>query len=284
MHLAQVKGWFADEGLHLDIQDGRGSGSTLQIVNAGHADVGQIQVGLVAGARELGAKVKSFAGWGRKTDLCVLVDRGSNIERIADLRGKSLVVFAASPWAPFIDSFLAAGGLDRTTTNVIFVDPAALWGTYTAGRADGLMSTAGSAVPIAAPVRPSRVILASDAGIAFPSYGLIASEDTLKNRSAALRKLVRIQQRAWQYIEDGHVGEAVDAMLKQRPDSNLKPDVLREQIKITLEYFDTPATLGKPLGWQAEEDWRAALQSLEKAGVVKPGWTVSDYYTNELVQ
>jgi NitT/TauT family transport system substrate-binding protein len=59
---------------------------------------------------------------------------------------------------------------------------------------------------------------------------------------------------------------------------------LREQIEITLEYFDTPATLGKPLGWQAEEDWRAALQSLEKAGVVKPGWIVSDYYTNELVR
>jgi NitT/TauT family transport system substrate-binding protein len=284
MHLAQAKGWFADEGLHLDIQDGRGSGSTLQIVNAGHADVGLIQVGLVAGAREQGAKVKSFAGWVRKTDLCVLVDRGSNIEKIVDLRGKSLVVFAASPWAPFIDSFLAAGGLDRQTANMVFVDPAALWGTYTAGRADGLMSTTGSAVPIAAPVRPSKVILASDAGIVFPSYGLIASETTLKNRSAALRKLIKIQQRAWQYIKDGYVGEAVDAMMKQRPDSNLNPNVLREQIEITLEYFDTPATLGKPLGWQAEEDWRAALQSLEKAGVVKPGWIVSDYYTNELVR
>src|SRR5919199_2659359 len=59
MHLAQIKGWFADEGLNLDIQDGRGSGNTLQLVNAGQADVGQIQVGLVPGAREQGAKVKA---------------------------------------------------------------------------------------------------------------------------------------------------------------------------------------------------------------------------------
>jgi len=284
MHLAEVKGWFADENIDVDIQDGRGSGNTLQLVNAGHADVGQIQVGLIAGAREQGAKVKSFAGWGRKTDLCVLVDRNSNIEKIADLRGKSLVVFAASPWAPFIDYFLAAGGLDRGTADVKFVDPSALWGTYSTGRADGLMSTTGSAIPIAEPVRPSKAILASDAGIIFPSYGLIATEDTIANRPGVLRRLVKTQQKAWRYIKDGHIDEAVDAMLKQRPDSNLKPDVLRSQIKITLDYFDTPATIGRPLGWQADEDWRATLQVLEKVGVVKPGWNVADYYTNDLVQ
>ena len=40
MHLAQNKGWFKAAGLDVDIQDGRGSGSTIQLVNAGQADVG----------------------------------------------------------------------------------------------------------------------------------------------------------------------------------------------------------------------------------------------------
>ena len=40
MHLANVNGWFKDAGLEVDVQDGRGSANTLQLVNAGQFDVG----------------------------------------------------------------------------------------------------------------------------------------------------------------------------------------------------------------------------------------------------
>src|SRR6201996_657164 len=102
MHLAQNKGWFKETGLDVDIQDGRGSGNTIQLVNAGQADVGQVQVGLVGSARAKGATIRAIATFQRRTDLCVLVDRDSPISRAADLRGKTVVVFAASPWAPFV--------------------------------------------------------------------------------------------------------------------------------------------------------------------------------------
>jgi NitT/TauT family transport system substrate-binding protein len=283
MHLAQEKGWFTAEGLAVDIQDGRGSGNTLQLVNAGQADVGQIQVGLIAQARANGATVKSIAGFGRRTDLAVLVDRDSPIKTVQDFKGKSIVVFAASPWAPFIDSWLKAGGLNRETVNVMFVDPAALWGTYTAKRADGLMSTVPSAIPVAEAPRPSKAVLASDAGVAFPSYGLIATEKTLAERKPALQRMVKIQARAWDYLRSGHIDEGVEAMLKQRPDAKLDAKVTREQIRLTIDFFDTPATEGKPIGWQAEQDWVDALRSLEAAGAIKAGWKPSDYYTNELI-
>ena len=71
MHLAKEKGWFKDAGLDVDIQDGRGSGNTLQLVNAGQADVGQIQVGLLPQARENGSTAKAFAGFDKRTDLAV---------------------------------------------------------------------------------------------------------------------------------------------------------------------------------------------------------------------
>lgn len=283
MHLAQDRGWFEEAGLNVEIQDGRGSGNTLQLVNAGQVDVGQIQLGLLGAAREQGATIKSFAGFQRKTDLCILVDKDSDINEISDLEGKTLVVFAASPWAPYIDEFLAAGGLDQEKTEVLFVDPSALWGTYTAGRADGLMSTIGSAIPVAEKTRPSRCMMLSMADLFFPSYGLIATEETIAERSDELRKLVEIEQRAWAEIkENPEIG--AQAIIHQRPDANLDPDVLREQVKITVDYFDTPATEGKPIGWQAAEDWEATLKGMEKIGLVAPGWKVENYYTNDLVQ
>jgi NitT/TauT family transport system substrate-binding protein len=78
--------------------------------------------------------------------------------------------------------------------------------------------------------------------------------------------------------------DGVKAMIAERPDARLDPVILLNQIKLTLDYFDTPATKGKPIGWQAREDWEAALRSMEAAGVVNAGWNVSDYYTNTLVE
>lgn len=284
MHLAEVKGWFKEANLVVDVQDGRGSGNTLQLVNAGQVDVGQIQLGLLAQARENGATVKSFAGFDRRTDLTVLVDRESGIRKVQDFKGKTLVVFAASPWAPLIDLWLKQGGLDRNTVTITFVDPAALWGTYTTKRADGLMSTIGSALPVANGPRPSHAVLAEDAGIAFPSYGLIATEATLKAKPDVLKRLVATQQKAWAYMRDGGIEEGVDAMLKQRPDARLDRKVQREQIQLTIDFFDTPATKGKPIGWQAEEDWKKHLDMMLAAGALKAPGKASDNFTNDLIQ
>jgi NitT/TauT family transport system substrate-binding protein len=283
MHLAQNQGWFKQANLDVDIQDGRGSGNTIQLVNAGQADVGQVQVGLVGSARAKGATIRSIATFQHRTDLCILVDKDSPMSRVADLRGKTVVVFAASPWAPFIDVYLKSGGLSRDDVKIDVVDAAALFGTYIAKRADGMMSTTGSALPIAEASRRSKCLLASDAGIAFPSYGLVAREDTIVSKGPALHRLIEVEQRAWQQLrknpEDG-----VKAMMAERPDARLDPVVLLNQIKLTLDYFDTPATEGKPIGWQAKSDWEAALKSMQAAGIVNAGWNVDDYYTNALVE
>lgn len=283
MHLAQNKGWFKEAKLDVDVQDGRGSGNTIQLVNAGQVDVGQVQVGLAVSARAKGATIRSIATFQRQTDLCVLVDKASPIQKVADLRGKSVVVFAASPWAPFIDTYLKAGGLTRDDLKVEVVDPAALWGTYIAKRADGLMSTVGSAVPLAEAARPSKCLLASDAGISFPSYGLVARDEVIASRGPVLKRLIQVQQRAWEHLRS-NPEDGVKAMIAERPDAKLDPAVLLGQIKLTLDYFDTPASKGKPIGWQAASDWEAAAKSMEAAGVLPAGWKAADYYTNSLVE
>ena len=283
MHLANVNGWFKEAGLEVDAQDGRGSANTLQLVNAGQFDVGQIQVGLLSQAAASGAKLKAFAGFMRATDLSVMVSKESGLTKVADFRGKTIVVFAASPWAPFVDLWLKAGGLSRDTVTMMFVDPSALFGTYTSGRADGLMSVLGAALPVAEKAQPSRAIMASDAGIYFPSYGLVATDSVLQSKRDALGRLVKVQQRVWAWLRDGHLDDGVAAMQAQRPDARLDPDILREQLRLCLTTFDTPATQGKPIGWQSEADWEGGIATQVAAGVVKPGLKATDFFTNEFI-
>ena len=40
LHLAVSKGWFKEAGLEVDVQDGRGSINTIQLVAAGQIDFG----------------------------------------------------------------------------------------------------------------------------------------------------------------------------------------------------------------------------------------------------
>ena len=44
--------------------------------------------------------------------------------------------------------------------------------------------------------------------------------------------------------------------------------------------MNTPHTVGKPIGWQSEADWAAAIKTMVEAGVIKPGHKPGDFYTN----
>ena len=283
MHLAEKKGWFEEAGLDVDVQDGSGSANTIQLVAAGQADVGQVQLGVMAVAREQGADITSIAGFFRKSDLAVLVDVDSDIRTGADLKGKSIVNFNGSPWSPYVASYLQAVGLKEGDANIVAVAPAALMSTYTARQADTVMTTAPFGLPIIESSRPSRAILMADAGIAFPSYGLIVRNEMLAERKDALKKLVEIQVRAWNYIYDGHIDEGVEAIMAARTGMKLDPKVLAGQIELYEDFIFTPASEGMPFGVQTEADWAKALADTEKAGIVAAGRAPGDYFTNELV-
>ena len=125
--------------------------------------------------------------------------------------------------------------------------------------------------------------MASDAGIHFPSYGLVATDAVLKSKHDALQRLVQVQQRAWAWLRDNHLDDGVAAMQKQRPDARIDADIAREQIRICLTLFDTPSTKDKPIGWQSKADWEGCIATQVAAGVVKPGLNPDDFYTNEMI-
>jgi NitT/TauT family transport system substrate-binding protein len=283
LHLALAKSWFKDAGLDVDLQDGKGSINTLQLVGAGEVDVGQLSVGLVPLAQESGMKVKSIAGFARRGDLSVLVPVDSPIKTAADLRGKRIVSFSASPWVPFIDPFLKTLGMKREDVKMVFVDPNAMYPTYSSGQADAVMTLAPFAMPVLAKTTPSRAIDAADQGIAFPGLGLVTRDALIAGRPEVIKKVVDATIRSWKYIYDGHVDEAVQAIVKNRPDSKLDPDVLQGQIVAYKSYFDTPNTAGKPLGWQSDKDWADAFKTMTEAGIIKSSHRPEDYYTNAFV-
>jgi NitT/TauT family transport system substrate-binding protein len=282
-HLAVVKGWFKEAGLDVDVQDGRGSINGIQLVGAGQIDFAWVSLGPMAIAREQGLPVTSVAGVFRRGDLAVIVDEKSNIRVPADLAGKRIVCFTASPWFPFIDPFLKTAGLSRSDVNLAFIDPTSLFANYASGQSDAVMTLGPFALPVINVTRKSRQIVASDYGIAFPSFGIVTREETIAKRAPTVERFVKTALRAWAYILDGHEGEAADAVMALRPGIKLNRDVLIGQANSYKEFIDTPNTRGKPLGWQSELDWQAAMATMQTAGVLKAGHKPEEFFTNRFV-
>jgi NitT/TauT family transport system substrate-binding protein len=281
-HLALRKGWFKDADIDVELQDGKGSINTLQLLATGEADIGEVTTGIVPIARESGMRVKTVLGLARRSALSVLVPEESTLRTAQDLRGKRIVLFAASPWTPFVDTFLKSAGMTRTDVQMVMVDPAALLPTYSSKQVDAFM-TLGPGAAHVLKSRPSRAIDADQYGIIFPDHGLVVNEDFIKNRAPVLRKVIEIAVRAWKYTLDGHEDEAIDAVMADRPNYNLDRDILKAHLNLYKAYIDTPNTIGERFGWQSPKDWEAANKTLVDAGVIRPGRDIGDFYTNEFV-
>ncbi len=284
LHLANQKGWFKEQGLEVDIQDGRGSINSIQLVGAGQVDFGWVNLGPMAIARESGMTLRSVAGIFRKGDLSILVDEKSAIRTPKDLAGKKIVLFTASPWMPFLDLFFKNGGLSRSDVNIVFVDPTSMFPNYASGQSDAVATLGPFALPVINVNRPSRQILAADYGIAFPSFGLLTREETIAGKPQTVQKVVSTVLRSWTYILAGREGEGVDAVIAARPNAKLDRNVLLGQIDLYKAHIETPSTKGQPLGWQSDTDWEAAIKTMEAAGVIKPGKKPGEYYTNQFIK
>jgi NitT/TauT family transport system substrate-binding protein len=281
-HLAAQKGWFRAPGLDVELEDGNGSVTTVQIVGQGRFDVGHASLAPMMIARDKGLPVRAIANFARKSDVGLLVPQGSGITSPKQLAGKKLVFTAGSLEAPFLDAFLATGGLKRDQLELLNVDAAAKTSTYLTGRADGVFSTVPFVVPIVAANRPADAILFADYGLEFPSFGLFATEDKIKQRGPALGKFASVVSGTWRYIYEGHEDEAVQAIIAARPQARLDPKILRGQIDSVTPFFLTKASEGKPIGWMMEEDWAAAVKTLASAQLIKSG-AAGEFFTNELL-
>ena len=283
-HLADQKGWYEEAGLDIYFEDGNGSVTTVQIIgssdnfDAGHAALAPMMI-----ARDKGLPVKAVAPFVRRNDIGVLVPKDSGMKGPADLKGKKLVYTAGSLEAPFMEGFLAAGGLTRDDVELLNVEAAGKVTTYAVDRADAVVSTIPFVLPFVQKQRPSNSIPFADYGLNMPSFGILASEAKLKTRGEDISKFASVTARAWEYIMNGHEDEGVEAILASRPQARLDKAVLRGQIDALKPYFGKPVE-GFRMGQPIPAEWEEAVQTLTKVGLIEKGLPATDFYVTDMVK
>ena len=281
------KGWFKAEGLDVDLEDGKGSSLTVNLVGAGNYDVGYANAGAMAIARDKAAMpLKSLANVVREPSIGLWVSKESGIMNVADAskRGKFRITFTQGSFeGPFMHAFIKAGGGKVSNFNLMNVEFQAKMSLYLAGESDGVVTSIPFFAAMLESKKPSRAISFGSVGLQVPDHGVIAHEDTIANKPAQLAGIVKAISRSWDYMlkNDANANDGIKIMIKMRPKQKATYDQIKAQWVNYLPLVYTPSTKGKPAGWQAPEDWAKAIKLLIEAGVVKPGAKPTDFYTNE---
>ncbi len=283
LFLAKDKGWYRDAGLDVELLNGRGSNYSIQVLSSGHADIGEGHLTPLMFARQHGAKIKSIAEWYRADGLSLIVGKDTGIKTLADLKGKRIGIVAAGPWPPILPSFLKQFKLTKDDLQLVYLSAASLFTTYRAKQLDGLL-TVDLAFTEANPLRPSVMFEASDYGVKIPGTGLYVREDELTGKKAdIIKRFLKVSVRAIKYIANGHEAEGAEAIHHLRPQTKLSVEHLTAQVKMMKVYRETPATKGKPEGWQSPADWKERVAYLKGLGLLKGDPAATDFYTNALL-
>lgn len=125
--VAEDQGYFADEGLSLNIQETEGSGFVTQQIIAGNADFGWAGAPSDVIAFNTDPSLRALACNHEKNIFSINVLAGSDITDVADLDGRVLGITAKGGGEePMVDSVIAANDLDLEVLPVGEAGPAAI--------------------------------------------------------------------------------------------------------------------------------------------------------------
>lgn len=192
---ALKKGYYAEEGLDVEILGGRGSGTVIKEVAAGTLDIGFADSGTLAIARaNENVPVKLVAVVYADSPHALIVLKDSGIKNAKDLEGKTLSDAAGSSNYKLFPAYARAGGADPAKAEWVFSESTALVGLLLSGKVDAIGQFSVGAPLLAKRAAPKEISVLhyKDApGFEIYSNGIIVREDTLKEKPEMVKKFVR---------------------------------------------------------------------------------------------
>ncbi len=282
--LGKERGFYDQEGIELDIQEGRGSGVTVQAVAANTATFGYVDVPTMIKAAAKGAPVKSVGVALQLSPMSVMGFTDKNIREPKDIVGKTVAVTPGDSMSQVWPLFLKKTGLKETDFKTVSGDAQTKLNAVMTGQADLLLGyVMDQAIKLQdATKKPVYPIRFADYGVNMISSGIIVNTETLKSKPDMVRRFLRATTRALEEAEKNPEA-AVDAMLKANPKAGVRETLIIGLKQTTALYHTKETAKLRPLRVSAA-DVNESLDLLAQYGGMDPAtrgkpedWVVLDY-------
>lgn len=279
VYVADREGFFADEGLDVDIQHSAGGGEHLQLLVAGEVHVTTQDAAVVMQRRaDPGLPLVSIGLIGQTGQQAYVALQESGISTIEDWEGRRIGFKGTPP--PDLFALLDAAGLEESDVELINVgfDPRVL----TEGQID-VYPVFKSNEPDTLSKLGFDLVMWDAAEYGIPTLGLtyVTSEQILEEESDALAAFMRAVLRGIEFAEEDIEG-ALDAVMVHAGE-----EADREHQRFILETELAEArgdvTREHGLGYQTLEQWQSLADLLITYDALPEGFDASSSFTVEVL-
>jgi NitT/TauT family transport system substrate-binding protein len=282
--LGKERGFYDQEGIDLDIQEGRGSGVTVQAVAANTATFGYVDVPTMIKAAAKGAPVRSVGVALQLSPMSVMGFAEKNIRAPKDIAGKTVAITPGDSMSQIWPLFLKKTGIKETDFKTVAGDAQTKLNAVMSGQADLLLGyVMDQAIKLQdATKKPVYPIRFADYGVNMISSGIIVNNETLKSKPDLVKRFLRATTRALEESEKNPEA-AVDAMLKANAKAGVRETLIIGLKQTTALYHTKETAKQRPLR-VSMTDVSESLDLLAQYGGLDPAtkgkaedWVVLDY-------
>jgi NitT/TauT family transport system substrate-binding protein len=280
IQLAKGKGYFSQAGLDVSFAIGRGGVDVAKEVGAGNAPLGGIVADGPILVRQNGVPIKIVAVFGGKGFMQLVVREDANIQKPADLKGKTITVMSYQDTTFYaLLGLLASAGLTQDDVEIQAAGPVGVWQMVATGRSAGMAGVPDWIPPLRAAGVPVRV-LPTDEFFPHMAQGIGASDQIIKDKPDMVHAFVKAALHGMKDIMDNPAA-AADDFVKFVPEWQGKTD----QIKAAFTYYDQLVYPGQSVLGEIDPARLAKLQDFYLAkGIIAKKTPVDELYTNQFIK
>lgn len=243
-----VLGYYHAAGIDLEIEPGKGSGTTSQLVAAGSTDLGLANGPSAIAIAAKGAPIKIIAPIYQTSDWGITSLIDTPIASPKDLEGKSIAIAPGGADIALFQLMLDKNGVDKSKINILSADASGHIGLLAEKKVDGVSAAPGDVMlPLSEKGIKTKMMYYRDQGAPLVGLSLVARDDKLKENPDLYKRLVDATLRGYAAAAKDPEA-AVDALLSRYSDAGAKKVLLEELTQYTTaEYCVSGAKgFGKP--------------------------------------
>lgn len=246
--VALDKGYYAQRGLDVTIQNSKGSGESIAKVDSGRADAGVADTVPVISAVSRGARVKMVGMVFDKTPMTFFSRADNALTKPKDLEGKTIGAPPGDSQRLAFPAFARLNQIDPAKVSWVNIEPTAKVAAIAEKRVDGVVDyTTGQPFYDKAMGSGKAVRLQwADFGFDMYAMAILASDKTMKDRPKALRAFLEASYMGWRDVM-ANPKEALAIYKKRVPEIDVA--IIEANMNMGFELMRTKNYADNGIGW-----------------------------------
>jgi NitT/TauT family transport system substrate-binding protein len=285
--VARDKGFYAQEGLEVEIQEGSGSTTVSQLVASNNSPVAYVDAATMMRGISNGMPIRSVGVTLQQSPMAFIYRAdAARPTKISEIKGSRIAMTAGDASLAIFTAFMGKLGMKMEDVQVITVaNPQGKEQAVLNKQADALLGyfmDQGPRMQLQTGVKMGWTRLYDMAGVTTLSSAIIVNNNWAKDakNQDLLRRFLRASQRGWQHSFDNRA-EAAEIFRKAAP--VFTQEIALLEVEGTMSIIRTERTKGKAIGVTDIGDWRDTQDLLSKFAKLNPQSDLNTYFTNEFL-